>query len=399
MKEKRKRSSSIWRRLKLRYLIILLPYIVFAYSILNRPPQIYINTNGNDVLYYHSGRLLMKYDPHTQTHQEIMPSPTDFSISKNGKIAYLTKYNELVLAHLDESHTLIAIVPTQSDTVRLLSLSPDGKYLAYTDYDDSGKARILVWNGTTSIDITPENSYVLVNFYLSWEFANQIVWNDNNGFVFMASFADNILPTEIYYWDTEQTYNLSQNPEGRDGIIGWSPDGQFAFWSTVGESYNAQIKLWDGHSFTDGTPHITTIDNTLPILANFDFATWTPDNHLIFHQSDYHLLRWDGSQIQHIAMDDDPKGSRPTFNSHGDWAFSEWWSDSIYVADKHNRHVQTIRGHMQTWSEDGYLAFCYPHSNALLLYDGTDIITVNENASHAQFAQWQSGQALGCHNG
>lgn len=400
MKEKRKRSNSTWRRLKLRYLIILLPCIAFAYFICNRPPQIYVNHNGNDVLYYHSDNLLMKYDPRTQTHQEVMSTPRDFIISRNGKIAYHNDANEFIVSETDNIDVPIAIIPTQSSKLDLLSWSPDGKYLAYTDQNNSANAQIFVWDGTMSIDITPENSHVLVNFYLSWEFANQIVWNDNNEFAFMASFADGVLPAEIYYWDTENTYNLSQNPEGRDSIIGWSPDGQFAFWSTKGDiSHELQLKLWDGFSLVDDLPYITTIKNVPPTHASFDFATWTPDNHLIFRQSDYQLLRWNGSQIQSIVKDNEQKGSRPTFNSHGDWAFTEWWSDSIYVVDKHNRHVMTIRGWMQTWSEDGYLAFCYPGSNALLLYNGTDIITVNENSSHTQFAQWQSGQALGCHNG
>lgn len=407
MKEKKKRARRLYRRIKVRYVIIVFALIAGTYIATHQPMRIPINTSGDDVLYYtytnHNRNsndpnegMLMMYDPRTNQHDVVMPHPSSYSISSDGRIAYHNEGRNIVISDVQNVDNLYAIILTLSDQPRLLSWSYDGQYLAYTDVNSLGEQNIYIWNGETSANITPDEHLASVDsYYITpwWPSRADSTsgWSTDGKLIFTAVYHESSsVGHELYIWDGETTHNFSQNPNGDDRNASWNSNGQVAFLSEVDGQY--YIKVWDGISLTEGKPHNTGLTVGATDLNNS--LSWSPDNKLAY-MNEYVMYLWNGVTTENISQR--YGWYAPDFNEAGFLAFTSINSYGtgydVHIWDKNNQTIEILEGGFSAWSEDGYLATC--RDNSLVLFDGEDVITIN-SAESSSVGRWQSGQGVIC---
>lgn len=407
MKEKQKRSRRFYRRIKVRYMLILLALGAGIYIITHQSVRIPINTSGNDVLYYTYDNynrnvddpnkgMLMMYDPRTNQHEIIMDSPRQYLISPVGWIAYRNEGRNIIISDVQDVDNIHAIILTLSDESRLLSWSYDGQYLAYTDVNSLGEPSIYLWNGETSINITPDERLAEVTFYLidRSHFSDSVGgWSADGRFVFTALYQESpSVDPELYLWDGKKTYNLSQNPNGDDRSASWSADGQVAFLSEVDGQY--YIKVWDGISLTDNKPRNTGL--AVGASDIYYSPSWSPDNRLAY-TNEQAIYLWNGKTSDNVSQ---VYGSAPDFNRNGFLAYSSiddygTGLGYLHIRDPYNQTIEILSGYYSAWSKDGYLAYCI--GDNLALFDGENMIAIT-SAVRASIGTWQSGQSIICMN-
>jgi Tol biopolymer transport system component len=278
--------------------------------------------------------------------------------------------------------------------------SPDGRYLAFASFQDN-KPLLYVWNGETSINITPEDMPDTADSY-------RITWGNDGELAFNVSFGYSSydVPDEIYLWNGNKTVSLSQNQMGEDRWAVWSADGHIAFLSHRDDIYN--IFGWDGESFKDGLPDIQPLfDDPSEFIGYYSLPGWTPDGLLTFTSqtaADTHaqIYVWDGETATNISQNPTLHNGHPVWSDDGRWAFTTYFSSQqqLYVRDADNNQLLMTDGQYNpAWSPIGNLAFCVRNEVGwtISVWDGIEVIEITQGYNIS--ADWSNGNSIFCSSG
>ena len=221
---------------------------------------------------------LMVYDPRARTETALLDGVQEFVMGRDGRVAF-TRLDESDpgLYVFDPATSAIALIASGSMTTgedpamrnHPRAWSPDGRHLAFTTNQDRNDQTLFLWDGETLIDVMPDNGLgSAAHFFVTWSQDGRLAFTVTHGWSSLD------IPEEIYVWDGNATFNLSQNPDGWDSTARWSENGQLMFSSRRdGED---GIYVWDGVSFKDGVPDVNTFIRVAPELQPVD-PTWTAD--------------------------------------------------------------------------------------------------------------------------
>jgi Tol biopolymer transport system component len=411
----------------------------------------YVLTNPDNT------RTLMLYDPVTATKRSVISNKNSiwFNFGVDGRLAYTWKpdgKSKIYILDTTTNNPTFEFSPNLGADNYPNGWSPDGYYLAYSSFWDDKKSVLGIWNGKTSIDITPSDlASVSHAYWTSWSpdgrylaFAPDpldthhwiYIWDghssvnitpenleripanisfswstdDRLAFTFQYDTYVNGVrvdgdPGEIYYWDGKSTFNLSQNPSGNDYGVTWDTDGRLAFLSERKDSFH--IFVWDGITTKNGIPDKSTFAEVAPgIIDYYSFPIWTNNGQLAFKtqsSQDTHvqIYLWDGSKATNISQNPSFHNGNPRWNKDGLWAFATFYSPQqlIYVRNTKNEPLLTISGQSPIWNSIGYLTFCSRTDTgwALSIWDKQQTIIIDQGGEIG--ARWQSGSWLGCSSG
>ncbi|MBK9751504.1 MAG: PD40 domain-containing protein [Chloroflexi bacterium] len=395
--------STLLRRLILSCLLLLM---------LIAPVSISSQSNG-DVLIYslEAGEqtIFNVYDPVSNTSAPLIKIDAPYSASSVGSHGVLAvswqDNGDIYLVPIDAlEHSLTNITYTPDADEFPAAWSPDGHYLAYTSYRADDDIRLYVWDGDTTLDVTPTDFDALIVSYedVGWDAAGRLV------FTVFAPFNQrqpSSNASEIYLWDGNTTVNVSQNPTGEDRFAAWSADGRLAFLSARGANYD--IWVWDGVSYRNGFPDATTYTNVEPELTDyFSGPGWTSDGRVAFLASPgrhAQVYVWDGQTATDMSQNPDLHNGGAVWNADGRWAFVTFFSPEqlLYVRDSNNETLLVTDGqYAPAWSAAESLAFCdYQRPDwTLKVWNGSEVIPVAEG--NLIYAQWQqTGNSVVCWSG
>ncbi|MEP7289408.1 MAG: hypothetical protein ABI947_26970 [Chloroflexota bacterium] len=353
--------------------------------------------------------LMMLYDPYKNIRVRVhtYDNRITFSLSKNGYLAFSSGINGKPQISIWDTHAAYRSstqVDQNSKAANYpLAWSPDGRYLAFVSYLDGKHYLIYVWDGKTTINITPNDLADSVQSY------NGVSWSFDGRFAFTVWFDDRQSkgdPSEIYLWDGKTTTSLSQNPTGRDESPTWSADNRFAFLSDRGGKYG--IYVWDGVSIKNGSPKVDTFTNVAPQLTTYESSPkWTSEGLLTFstyipQDTTSQIYRWDGQTATNISQTSTEGNGLQTWSADGRWAFATFYSpkgDMVYVRDANNRTLLAVKGTYPAWSSTGYLTFCTLSRSGwvLSIWDGQQVKAIAQGGEI--WAQWGSGSRSICYSG
>lgn len=318
-----------------------------------------------------------------------------FNFSSDGRIAYRDWDGDdtrqiYVLDTTLEATEPVNITSQLMDGASLVgnAWSPDSQYLAY-----QADQLLYLWDGTTSIDITPDilkqqrDMYEYYNYKVHWSPDGRLAFH-----VWMLP-ADE---TEIFLWDGDTTINLSPNPSGYNGIPAWSRNGQLAFDAV--RNGRPGIWIWDGVSYADNLPDVTSFTF---VETDADTLLWTDDNRLIIdwvdqlRRTEYYAQLWDGEMIKTIIPLPDAMNYGVRWNPDGRLAFvsSSDMGSHVIVRDEHNQEIAKFPGQMAvSWSNNGQLAYA-GRERSFMVWDGTQHVQLAESTWET-FAQWQNGATI-----
>ena len=231
-----------------------------------------------------------------------------------------------------------------------------------------------------------------------------IAWSSDGRLAFTVWFGSSSHDprSEIYIWDGETTFNLSQNVDAEDREPVWNTDGEVVFGSTLDNTYI--LLLWDGVSYADGLPDVSSFTKIAPHLhVHSPFSVWVNDDQLAFEvfgpeESDIQIYIWDRQTWSNISRNPDAYNVTAQWSRDGYWAFVA--DQQLYVRDARNSTVFVTRGSSPAWSAGGNLAFCSRDGRSdwkLSRWDRASVSTLMQGDEI--FAQWRSGQTAVCSNG
>jgi len=299
MKEKKKRTRPPYKKRRLFILTFAIFLIASAVTYLsNRPPSIYINHNGDDLLFYTFGTyvndpnpnidMLMMYNPRTNQRQAIMPKPSSWQVNSDGRIAFQNdQRTQIMVTDIESIGQQQEIIEASDGNIFLTSWSPQGRYLLYRGGADKFNLNhIYIWDGEQSIDITPKE------------------------------------------------LTLSNNESGHLtlGIPMWSNEERLAFTvtKTVGDDAWYRVYIWDGEQSIDITPE----ELREPIDRSAESSVGDK------RRNTYLSLNWSTRELLAI-----------TFNSRGDDISNSY--NQLYIWD--NQTVYSIGNHLGRWNSEGHL--------------------------------------------
>ena len=177
---------------------------------------------------------LLMYDPRfgvsLPVHTDANASAIAFSFSLEGQLAFELGSDNVGQIHVWDTvsgqSSLIGFSPVPQSTFPTV-WSPDGHYLAFVFDVDGKDEQLYVWDGKTTINVTPDGLSRTASIY------SGIAWSADDRLAFTVFYPHGSTPLddpdEIYLWDGKTTTNLSQNSIGHDTYPSWSPDGRLAF--------------------------------------------------------------------------------------------------------------------------------------------------------------------------
>lgn len=472
MKEKKKRSKQSWIRRQFRYVIVLLFIAGGLYYVSNRPPTITINSDGNDMLFYTYSKLneqmpdpnvgmLMMYNPRTNHREALMPRPRGWEVSPDGRIAYRNEENNIVVSDVQSIEHPQAIIETYSDMPTILSWSPNGNYLLYSEEDANYELlNLYIWDSRQSIDITPDE---LLNSEDDSEriFIHSSTWSNHEQLaIIVGKEVDESKWYTVYVWDGEQIIDITpedlRNPIPSDkshyiDSIIWSDEEQFAFtvrkevaeytwqdytytyiwngqsiytlagtnggWSSDGQlmisrSGDQSVGRWDGETYIDDQPILEIIPELHIDSTVYHASYWAHENKIVYEGEDdtdgySQFYLWDGVEFSYIDRLKIGMGEgRWGFNANGE---RKRMSNDPTIGQ--HGAIATSYIHIRDRNNNP-IADINGHMPAwsedgyialcaplhrLSIYNGQDIILIED--SWTVLARWKSGQSLGCTNG
>ena len=343
----------------------------------------------------------MLYDP---ADHSLTPIFTDRFIagvwlSVDGRIAYSQSLSGVYVLDDFADKTAFQV----SETGVPIAWSEDGTILAFATATnpDSHDARLRVWDGIKTIDISPPAKIDPIDVY-------NVQWSDDGQLAFTAT-SQNPEFDDLYVWDGERTFNVSQTPDANESSPSWSTDGQLAFVSRQADKFD--LYVWDGVSMRNGLPDRETFTDVMPNLTGwYSGGRWTPDNRLVFSAftgkgGALQSYVWDGenSVVNISQIPNRWHSGGGDWSADGRWAFTTFFSEVqiLVVRNTQNETVFIDDGQYgAAWSADGALIYCrYApyHGWELRLWEGkAPSIIVRGNVINAQ---WQSGGRVGCSSG
>jgi|GEM_PF-3696340 len=387
MKEKKKRSNHLIRIRKLLLVIsILMLVLAGIVYVTNQPPQLYINPNGDDLLFYTAkSNMLTMYNPRTNEKQALMPRPDTWQVSFDGQIAFQgADKTNITVADVESVGQKQAIIASSYDEIRIISWSPEGHYLLYGSGEDRFSFnRIYVWDGEESFDLTPrefissednsENSYL-----------DAVIWSDKEqlAFVYTKTVGDYKLH-RIYIWDGEQTIDITPealqapintNGTGRYergistyiGNIQWSSKQHIAFELSytddegVNESQHSAF-VWDGqtvHTLGDVNNQGWSAEGQLMVSYGYNNLPW--DRAIPKNNQSHFVKRWDGETYEngqpHLEIIPELDIDDTTYYAFK-WAYG---NTILYLSDKQENSSQR---HQYLWDGENLRYFDWRDDN------------------------------------
>ncbi|MCA9904295.1 MAG: hypothetical protein KC547_10580 [Anaerolineae bacterium] len=349
---------------------------------------LYDTSSGKTTVHYQDdGRLHFVFGSHG-----LIALSTDWTWENNGELFILdTTESEPPLVNLSQQIGMAGYP---------LGWSDDGSYLAFaSEIDDGQRQAIYVWDGTSTTDITPQNMPGIPHSF-------DIAWSPDGCLAFTIWFgSSNHDPrSEIYIWDGETTFNLSQNVDAEDREPVWNTRGELAFGSY--RDNEMMLLLWDGISYVDGLPDMSSFTRVAPQLRIFSpDSTWVNDDLLAFEgfepdSSQIQIFDWNGQTWSNISQNSDAHSYGAQWGQDGYWAFV---TDErrLYVRDPQNNTVfETAGWYMPAWSSGGSLIFCDRIGRGpwkLSRWDRASVSTLVQG--DIIYAQWRSGQEVVCSDG
>jgi len=266
--------------------------------------------------------------------------------------------------------------------------SQDGS-LIFSTPDQSEQLRLQVWNGETTMDITPPDLPAAVERYsASWSLDEQVA------FVAIFGLRGRAIHKDLYLWDGETTRNLTEAPgEGDYDYFApvWSADGRLMF--AANTPHGTDVGTWTGGNGRN-------IETGL--MANVVSLGWTADGRVFFSATKtgeifYQVYVSDGTFLHNIsenALVDTFAVPSPVDRR---LALYTWNADRISVHDAQNHVLLDTEGQFQpAWSTDGALAFCRRTETgwSLMLWDGYSVWEAADGSMVS--AQWESGARVAC---
>lgn len=320
MKEKKKRSRSPRKRQLFIFVIMICLIASGVYYLSNRPPTLYINPNGDDLLFYTYNTysddpspnedMLMMYNPRTNQRQALMPKPRIWKVSPDGRIAFQdAEQTNIAVSDIQSIGNLQELIESQYGEIYIRSWSPNGTYLLYSDRDaDHRFNRLYVWDGEQSIDITPQD-WKYPNDYSQELYFDSLRWSSEEKLAFeLTSRFEDYVWHRIYVWDGEQTVNITPaellEPIDKSELdrykkrissyftsIQWSSAQYLAF----GFNRNYIDGRWEHLSFIwDG-------ENTYQLGGQNH--GWSADGHLMISRSNGQSVgQWDGNHMLTVNL-------------------------------------------------------------------------------------------------
>jgi len=341
------------------------------------------------------------YDSNTDTRTPLISEdgPLWAVFSTSGVLAYSagTQGHIYVLNTTAPRRSPVDITPNDVTDPSPLGWSPDGRYLAFATHK-----RIYIWDGVSSLDITPLELVALTGRYeAAWSKSGQLAF----AFDYRHTYPSERDFSKIFVWNRRSTFELLHNLLSYEYAPAWSGDEQLAFLTEQGGSID--IYVWDGISFKDGRPNPSTMLNVAPeITAYYSFPIWTNANQLSFisqteDDTDAQIYLWDGKKATNISQNPTMNNGSQSWNSKGQWAFATFFSpgDWVYVRDAQNKTILKVEGKSPTWGPNDDLLFCTKRGSywVLSLWDGRavkQIVSGNEI-----FAGWRGGANISCYFG
>jgi Tol biopolymer transport system component len=347
---------------------------------------------------------LMLYDPASRINTTLLRDIDyyhfyRFNLSVDGYLAFAVMHEAKSKLYLLDTNKPDSVA-TYIAQGYLLGWSKDGHYLAFAGYEGEDE-QIYLWNGSGIINITPEDlgeNAKFTSYDPAWSFDGRLAFTVSYGLTSEDE------PSELYLWDGHTTINLSQNPRGNDENPAWSADGRLAFLSSREMGYD--IFIWDGVSFDNRLPDVTTFTNAAPELTHYmSYPTWTHDGYVAFGAfgafdiEKFQIYVWDGQTATNVSRIPTLHSGSPTWSLDGRLAFTTFFSEEqlLYVRDGDGRTLLATHGqYSPAWSPNGYLLFCKPNWT-LSVWDGQEISAVAHGGEIQ--AQWQNGEGVFCSNG
>jgi hypothetical protein len=357
---------------------------------------------------YSQARLVMIYDLHRGLSAPLLRNAEfrNFRFNVDGRLAFTSAHegnDEIYILDttlVDSVPINISQNPNTDDYP--LGWSPDGRYLAFESHQAENNRRLYVWDGETTVDITPADlPHMVDSFWVTWSFDGRIA---------ITAFYRNDSPddpngSDVYIWDGTTHTNLVQTPISSEGVHVWNHDGQLAF--SVFQDNNYDIYIWDGVSFENGSPDNTTFVQVAPEISKYPArANWLHDGHLAFagtsaQDTTAQIYVWDGQTATNISQNPTLHHSGISQSNDGRWAYVNFFSSQqfVYVRDAYNQPLFTVVGESAAWSPSGYLSFCARDSSdwALFIWDGQQINQIYHG--NVIGIQWQGGTTTACSSG
>jgi hypothetical protein len=338
------------------------------------------------------------YNPYQGLSMPVITNATDFPdyrLSVDGRLAYSKLSAGVMKLYVwDTRMPKSAPINISQEAGRALDWSPDGRYLAFEAYDDHQYLRIYLWDGKTITDITPSGNHPA-------NARSFPVWSKDNKLAFEQA-------NQIFVWDGKSTFLFQRsepNTDDKETTYSWGTDGRLSLASVQHDKL--EMAVWDGVTFTDGTPDL--VRYTLSDPGLYPSLYWTNTGLLAFTASflgDSHLqiYVWDGRSITNISQNPKFHNIGAQWNPDGRWAFStfdggQYAVGTTYVRDAENRTLLTSTlGVRPALASNGYAAFCnnYPSLSKLFVWDGREVIKIAEDFE--VYGEWQNGNYTVCNS-
>ncbi len=392
--------------------VVLTAFVVLPRVRSEESPPLYAAGDERDKLAYVSqDDRLMLYDPQNRSETLLLEDVSDFELSQDGRVAYkrLDRLDTDIYVFdpgIPESEP-INITQNRAVNNYPASWSPDGKYLAYIEYQEqSGDASLYVWDGETHINIMPDEPLDSAEWFsVNWSRDGRLAFTVTHGWT------NRDLPDETYVWDGKTTANLIYNPGAWDGWVVWNHKGQLLFSSAQRDEIITYV--WDGVSYRDGVPDEASFIRVAPELQPTN-ANWTSDGLISITlypdppaTTGKEIVLWDLNQqavVNRFSVSSDnatswlADGERVIMSVHLASGIPSFYLD---VETTDGESVFDIHTGEYAWSSTGYLAYCGIEdgmSRLLSLWDGQESWVVAEVSYKP--AQWQSRpRSFSCNNG
>lgn len=378
-------------------MLILAALLIFSRSDSETEYAANIASEDTDMLAYVSGdNNLLLYNPRTRTATKLLDNVDNFLIAHDGRVAFspLDNGDIYIVDPAVPNDSPINITQNADTGHHPIAWSPDGRYLAFSSQQDRREQALYVWDGETIRNIMPENNpSATYPFYVDWSNTGQLAFTvrDNN-------------PSEIYVWDGNRTFNLSQNPDSSDWSVSWNSDGQLLFTSYQDRDSNTYV--WDGISFDGETPDVDTF-TTIDTGEYSTSVTWTEDGNIMYtlspaetHSGTPEIILWD-LESQSIVEQFSALSSSSWLVDDNQLIISSGLASGLpaFYLDVTDIEGQILFSEITgefSWSTDGYLAYCLIDREnrdrgwILSIWDGEETWAVTD--TYYKPIQWQSEQ-------
>ncbi len=219
-------------------------------NIMPSAPMIIPEREAEKLIYVSDDNQLISYNPQTRVGELILEDVRDFRYSPDRRIAYTKLSEKNVYIYDPKTPDIEPIQITQNSEFNhyIQGWSPDGQYLAFQSGIDHDNDLLYIWDGDTTIKITPDDGVGV---------PAQVTWSSDNKLAF--SLINNItarIPSAFYVWDDYTTIKIMQNnTQLQSSLSSWSPDGQYLLITFYkGLSNPDSFYIWDGQRIIDITP-------------------------------------------------------------------------------------------------------------------------------------------------